>query len=250
VRILLVSDLHYTLPQFDWVERRAADIDLVVVAGDHVDISSAVPVDVQLTAIVRHLGRLRELAPLVVASGNHDLTGRDRNGEKAALWLDDLRALGIAVDGDSLVLDDTLVTVCPWWDGPIGREVVAAQLAADAARRPGVWIWVYHWPPMGSPTSWTGRGHYGDADLRSWIEELHPDGVLCGHVHDSPFKAAGSWVDLIGRTWVFNPGRQIGPTPTHVVIDLAARSASWSSLAGEEEQSLNEPVARGRLEAQ
>jgi hypothetical protein len=33
VRILLVSDLHYALPQFDWVVDHAPDFDLVVVAG-------------------------------------------------------------------------------------------------------------------------------------------------------------------------------------------------------------------------
>jgi Icc-related predicted phosphoesterase len=142
-----------------------------------------------------------------------------------------------------------LVTVCPWWDGPAGREVVVAQLGADAARRPPTWIWVYHWPPTGSPTSWTGRDHYGDADLRTWIEEHQPDVVLCGHVHDSPFKAAGGWADRIGRTWVFNAGRQIGPTPANVVVDLAARIASWSSLAGDEEQLLDEPVPSERTAA-
>jgi hypothetical protein len=44
-------------------------------------------------------------------------------------------------------------------------------------------------------------------------------------VHDSPFKAAGGWADRIGRTWVFNAGRQIGPTPANVVVDVVARTA-------------------------
>ena len=39
-------------------------------------------------------------------------------------------------DGDSLLIGDTLVTICPWWDGPIGRAVLEAQFAADALRRP------------------------------------------------------------------------------------------------------------------
>ena len=33
MRILLVSDLHYALPQLDWVVRVGPDYDLVVVAG-------------------------------------------------------------------------------------------------------------------------------------------------------------------------------------------------------------------------
>ena len=41
VRILLVSDLHYTLPQLDWVVRSAPSFDLVVLAGDQLDIARA-----------------------------------------------------------------------------------------------------------------------------------------------------------------------------------------------------------------
>jgi hypothetical protein len=140
----------------------------------------------------------------------------------------------VPTDGDSVAFGDTLVTVCPWWDGPAGRVAVAAQLAVHAARRPLRWLWVYHWPPLGSPTCWTGRRDYGDADLRGWIVEHRPDVVLTGHVHESPFKRDGAWADRIGQTWVFNAGRQIGPVPCHVAIDLDAGSASWQSLLGSE----------------
>jgi predicted phosphodiesterase len=47
VRILLVSDLHYTLPQLDWVVRSAPSFELVVLAGDQLDISSTVSLDAQ-----------------------------------------------------------------------------------------------------------------------------------------------------------------------------------------------------------
>ena len=238
VRILLVSDLHYTLPQLDWVVRSAPSFDLVVLAGDQLDISSTVSLDAQSVVILRYLALLQAAGRVVIGSGNHDLTGPDAQGEQAALWLAEARAAGVPTDGDSLTCGDTLVTICPWWDGPLGRADVAAQLAADAARRPKRWIWVYHWPPLGSPTCWTGKRHYGDADLNGWIVEHEPDLVLTGHVHESPFKPAGSWADRIGPTWVFNAGRQIGPVPCHVDSDLAGGTASWRSLMGNESLSL------------
>ncbi len=43
MKLLLVSDLHYALPHFDWVLDQAADFDVVVLAGDQLDLSSAVP---------------------------------------------------------------------------------------------------------------------------------------------------------------------------------------------------------------
>ena len=251
MRILLVSDLHYTLPQLDWVVGAAPDFDLVVVAGDLLDITSTVPLDAQTVVALRYLSLLRQSGTVAVGSGNHDLTGPDPEGEQAALWLGPARTPSMAIDGDSLLLDDvepadTLITVCPWWDGPLGRDRVAAQLAADSVRRPRTWIWVYHWPPLGSPTCWTGTTDYGDTDLGAWIHEHRPDMVLAGHVHESPFKPDGSWVDRIGVTWVFNAGRQIGPVPAHIVIDLAAGTATWNSLMGQETAQLDGLAAPAR----
>jgi predicted phosphodiesterase len=53
VRILLASDLHYSLPQFDWVLDRAARHDTVVLAGDVLDLSSAVPLESQIVVVQR-----------------------------------------------------------------------------------------------------------------------------------------------------------------------------------------------------
>jgi len=240
MRILAVSDLHYTLRQFDWLVGAAPQFDLLVLAGDHLDISSTVEADAQIVVVSKYFELLAAHLPVVVSSGNHDLTGADANGEAAALWLDQARSTGIHTDGDALIIGDTLITVCPWWDGPVGRQTVADQLAADAARRLAKWIWVYHWPPVDSPTSWTGRRHYGDADRAGWIAEHGPHIVLTGHVHEPPFKADGGWADRIGDTWVFNPGRQIGPIPTRIEIDLAAGDAAWVSMLGVEQFSLSD----------
>ena len=246
MRVLAVSDLHYSLRQFDWLVATAREFDLVVLAGDQLDATSSVECDAQIVVVLKYLELLAAVCPVIVSSGNHDLTGADANGERAAVWLDEARSFGVRTDGESLLVDDTLFTICPWWDGPAGREAVVARLAADDARRPSRWIWVYHWPPVGSPTSWTGSRYYGDADLATWIEEYQPELVLTGHVHEPPFKPAGSWVDRVGHTWVFNPGRQIGPTPTRIELDLAASRARWVSLLGIEELDLRDPVPPAR----
>jgi Icc-related predicted phosphoesterase len=246
VRILLVSDLHYTLRQFDWVVSASPRFDLVVLAGDHLDISSSVALDAQIVVVLRYFQLIQAASSVVVSSGNHDLSGEDAHGERSALWLSEARTLGVPTDGESLLFGDTLITVCPWWDGPVGREAVAAQLKRDASRRPATWVWVYHWPPTGSPTSWTGRRHYGDHELGDWIREHRPDVVLTGHVHDPPFRPDGAWADRIRDTWVFNAGRQIGPTPTHIELDLDSREATWVSLLGAEDINLTDSQAPAR----
>lgn len=246
MRILHVCDLHYTLPQLDWLVQAAPSYDLVVMAGDHLDISSAVPLSAQSLVVLRYLGLLQQAGTVIASSGNHDLTGPDERGEQCALWLAEARRAGISCDGDTLPVRDALVTVCPWWDGPAGREALVAQLERDAARRSGPWLWVYHWPPLGSPTCWTGRRDYGDADLGEWIAHYRPDMVFTGHVHESPFKPAGSWAERRGATWIFNPGRQIGRVPCHVEIDVSQGTATWRSLLGEEMLRLDAEAAPPR----
>ena len=247
MRCLLVSDLHYALKQFDWVSNAAKNFDVVVIAGDHLDISSAVDIRFQIPVILTYLKRIHPVTTLMICSGNHDLDSRGPAGEKVAKWISKARQIGAPSDGDSVTIKDTLFTICPWWDGPIAREEVGAQLARDAEKPKSRWIWIYHAPPETSPTSWDGQKFYGDAFLLKWIEQYQPDIVLTGHIHQSPFRKSGSWVDRLGSTWVFNAGRQIGPSPTHVIFNTDESVALWFSLAGAEfvqlDQSLQRPVA-------
>ena len=135
---LLVSDIHYRLKQLDWLASVAASFDLVVIAGDHLDVASAVTLEAQVAVTLKYLERVSSATRLVVCSGNHDLNARNAEGEKIAKWMSKVRRLGIAADGESLMLGDTLLTLCPWWDGPSVQEAVARQLAAAAASRTGV----------------------------------------------------------------------------------------------------------------
>ncbi len=237
--MLLVSDLHYTLPQLDWVLEHAGEFDVVVLAGDQLDIASAVAPDAQIAVSLEYLERIAAKTAVIAASGNHDLDQRDGDGERVAGWLTAARDRGAVVDGMHLDRPDALVTVCPWWDGPIAKAALDAQLAADAELVDGrLWIWVHHAPPDGSPTSWTGKRHYGDEDLVASIARYEPDLVLSGHVHNSPWMGDGGWSDRIGRTLVLNAGRQPGAVPSRIEIDTGADLVTWWSYEGPVEREL------------
>jgi Icc-related predicted phosphoesterase len=239
MRILLVSDLHYNLKQFDWVVANAGDFDVVVLAGDHLDIRSYVEADAQIAVVLEYFRRIATKSIVVACSGNHDLNAQNGAGERAAVWLEAASGPMVHVDGASVTDDDAHITVCPWWDGPRTRESVDAFLAAEAARAVGRrWVWVYHAPPDASPTSWTGQRYYGDSDLNVWIEQHKPALVLCGHVHESPFVDGGGWADRVGATWVLNAGHEPGPVPAHVVIDVRAAHCTWSASTGVGERML------------
>lgn len=232
MRCLVVADLHYSLPQFDWLVSAAPQFDLVIFAGDALDIGSTVDFRAQIVVVKKYLALLAAQTRVILCSGNHDLDERNAQGEKISRWIAEVRELGIACDGDDLTIGDTLFTVCPWWDGPQVRQRIAGQLRDAAARRPPRWIWAHHAPPANSPTSWGGKRFFGDVELVQWIMQYQPEMVISGHVHQSPFIRDGSWFDRLGESWVFNAGLQPGRPPTYIVLDLDAGKAFWLA-AGE-----------------
>jgi Icc-related predicted phosphoesterase len=266
VRILVASDLHYRLPHYDWLVGAAAgeDVDVVALVGDLADVVNAVPFTVQTVVLERYLGMLAEQAVVLAASGNHDLDGPGSHGEQVAGWLRGIGSIGavagpraeagpgasadatasagaagengvrVHTDGSSVDLGDTRFTICPWWDGPVTREDIGAQLAAAAVDRPARWVWLYHSPPAGTVLCRDGRREFPDQALADWIDEHSPDVVLCGHIHQAPWIDGGSWHARLGSTWVFNAGKQPGPVPPHITLDLEAGTAEWYGVYSRE----------------
>ena len=233
MKMLFVADLHYSLKQFDWLVANAANYDPVVIGGDLLDLSAPLDIEVQIVVIEKYLNRMRQQTQVLVSSGNHDGDARNEANESVAQWLLDSKAERLFVDGDCVGLSNALVTVCPWWDGPVSRASLEELLARDAAREKSKWIWIHHAPPNNSPVSWTGKKDGGDECLPEWIRQYQPDLVLSGHIHNAPFYADGSWIDRIGKTWVLNPGKQIGPKPTCISLDLETMHVEWVSIEGE-----------------
>lgn len=232
MRTLLVSDLHYDLRKLDWVLGEAEDVDVVAIAGDVLDVGSAVPLDAQIAVVLEYLARMAERATTVICSGNHDLDHRTDEGEKATAWIAEARSRGVVADGDSIAVDGWLVTACPWWEGPHTLGRMEADLVEAAAGRTGRWLWVYHGPPEG-PLSWTGTKHFGDPELPRLLDLHRPDVVLCGHIHQAPYVEGGDWFERRGDTWLFNSGHQPGQIPAHVLLDLSTGHAEWWSPHGQ-----------------
>ena len=230
----MASDVHYRLQSLDWLCGVAGDYDALVLAGDLLDIANPVPVDAQIVVLDSYLRRLGELTRVFVSSGNHDLDGPGPHGEQMCGWLHRPRSGVVHVDGESVDLDGIRFTLCPWWDGPITRAEVDAQLRIAAVDRPALWIWVYHSPPAGTSLIFDGRRSYPDADLAGWIAELTPDLVLCGHIHQAPWVEEGSWYDRLGPTWVFNAGHLRARIPPHIVFDTEQATAQWFGTGADE----------------
>jgi len=245
MKILAVSDLHFGLPQFDWIVQRAGSYDAIVIAGDLLDLGGHLDLDAQITVVVKYLRTISAKTRLLVCSGNHDGDEKNETQEFVARWLQRVRAAGLVVDSGGLDLPGLHISVCPWWDGPSTRDTMQRFLRTEQPAPPKPWLWVHHAPPDGVGVSWTGKVHAGDTFLVNTIHELSPDFVFSGHIHNSPFRTGGAWASRIGRTWIFNAGMQLGAPPAYIELDLDKRTARWVSQAGDEEIALDAIPAAG-----
>jgi Icc-related predicted phosphoesterase len=68
IRCLVVADLHYSLPQFDWLLAAAPQFDLVIFAGDALDIGSFVDFRAQIVVVKKYLTLLSGVTRVILAA--------------------------------------------------------------------------------------------------------------------------------------------------------------------------------------
>lgn len=237
MKILVVSDIHYSLRQYDWLVREGSNHDLVIIAGDLLEMASPVDLDTQASVVTQYFQRISATTPLVVCSGNHDLL-TDCNGICSSEWLEDLAVPNLTVDLQSYRCPSLRILSFPWWSQEEEKAKIESWLDNDSKQsdqRPV--IWVHHAPPLKTKVSWNGRRDAGDATIRKWIASYSPALVLSGHVHNAPYYAPeGSWIDRVGDTVVVNGGRQIGEQPATVSITMKEGRITWCGMEGCEER--------------
>lgn len=241
MNILVVSDIHYSLQQYDWLVGECSSYDLILIAGDLMELASTVDLDTQSSVVSQYFRRISAQVPLVVCSGNHDLLA-DHEGLRSAEWLEELAIPNLTVDHGCFESDALRILSFPWWESEEEKARIEAWLEQQTKLDdPRPVFWVHHAPPLGSKTSWNGKRDLGDKSLVEWIERYAPDVVFSGHVHNAPYYAPkGSWMDRIGSTVVINGGRQIGEKPATVELQFEDGILTWCGMEGCEERSLAE----------
>ena len=252
MRILLTADLHRDKTKLRWVLEDAPAHDVLLVAGDFLDIFSTTGFTEQKSEIIRWkssvLARGRGLA---WCSGNHDFFQRERSPISVAspLWMREASSThNFVADGESRILETSggriAVTTLPW---PVnGDDIVVNGYRttyvdfAQALLRTGKklqteegipWIVLCHEPPGNTPLAAGYMEHEADVAL-TLIEAAEPDFSLHGHVHEAPTSPGGLWIWQVGKTVSFNAGQSPAGEPPHfIVLDLRGPgnyTAIWS----------------------
>ena len=204
--ILHVTDLHFHQPWYTWLATAAPPHDLLVIAGDLLDLNHPASHQRQTDWVAEWVRAYDR--PLSLCSGNHDLVWDSaHNVWWPARWLQSLAGPTTWVDGDA----------AEWRGVTLSHHGATGTTRAQPAD-----IWVTHVPPLGPGVGWHHDGRAGgDPALLYSVRTYAPRLVLSGHVH-RPLH----WCDRFDGTLYFNPGMErAAKFPNYILIDLADGSA-------------------------
>lgn len=207
MRIICISDLHSSRDRLEQIVKREARPDVLVLAGDITDFGTPMEAEV----IVE---QARECADhLVAVAGNCDSRDIDRT----------LETQGISVHARGMQIGETGffgVSAMPPWTGTmyeLTEEEIAEGLrtAHTDVSSCSPLIMVSHTPPRGSGVDRVRSGaDVGSTAVRACIDEVQPDLVLSGHIHEARGQAR------LGRSIVVNSG--LGRDGFYALVEVGA----------------------------
>ncbi len=216
MRILAFSDIHCDSEWADFVASKCGDCELLVLAGDLVNLFSRVPYHLQARSLTKWVLELRAPA-IVLVSGNHDwwlAHGVSVDAAAEGRWIRNFRGgkgRVVGVDGDTVVIGGLKVH-CHGW-----LQKLDLKQQID--------VLVTHAPPAGTATAVAKSGQdFGNPEI---LDMQHmPRLIFCGHVH-SPLAYWHRWPAR--DSLVLNPGYdENSPAPLHWTIDTEQGVAAHS----------------------
>jgi Icc-related predicted phosphoesterase len=191
MRLLLSSDVHCDVAAAQSLAKRAADADVLVVAGDLAVMRKG------LDETVRALAGAH--APAVLVAGNGE-SAEELQAACAAAWplARVLHGSGCEIAGVPFWGLGGAVPVTPF--GPWSYDLSEAEAEKLLAECPEGAVLVTHSPPYGHVDRAGGR-HLGSRAVLAAVKRTRPRLVVCGHIH-------GCWTEESweGDTRIVNAG--------------------------------------------
>jgi Icc-related predicted phosphoesterase len=195
MRLLVFSDIHRDVEQARRLAKRAAEVDVVVAAGDFASVHRG------LEELIDELSVIE--TPTVVVPGNNETEAALRAACEGWGAARVLHGDGTEIDGVPFFGLGGGIPVTPWdWSFDLTEEEAAALLAGC----PAGGVLVVHSPPKGHVD---GAQQLGSEAVLRAIEEKQPRFVACGHIHEAAGKET-----LVGASRVLNAG------PAGAVVEL------------------------------
>ena len=194
MRFLAFADIHGAYERVDQIIQSERDADGIIIGGDLT--TYGLPAEGEKAIRFFQNNGM----PIFAVAGNMDSPDFDRKHED----------LGVSINAKGKMLGEVGlfgVSASPFTPMNTPYEIAEDEIARRAEMgwndiSTARWkIFVPHAPPRDTKLDKIMLGrHVGSTAVRSFIEQHHPDVVVCGHIHE----ARG--IDTIGKTRIVNCG--------------------------------------------
>lgn len=191
MKLLLFSDLHTDAAAARQLVDLAADVDLLIGAGDFGNLRRQVRVCLD---ILRTAGK-----PAVLVAGNNESTDELAAAVQGWPAAHVLHGTGVVVDGVPFWGIGGGIPVTPF--GSWSYDFTEAEADALLAAAPPGCVLVSHSPPAGAVDRSSRGQNLGSTALAATIRRVRPTLVVCGHIHGS-----GGQMERLAGTPVVNAG--------------------------------------------
>ncbi len=190
-KLLLFSDLHANIGAAAQLVQLAAEADMLVGAGDFGNARRGVSIPIEV------LKRVNK--PAVLVPGNSE--SAEELNAACAEW-----PSAIVLHGDGVTIEGIRffglgggIPVTPF--GAWSYDFTDEEAAVMLSRCEGCDVLISHSPPLNAVDLSSNGRRLGSQAIRTAVENIRPQLVVCGHIHASGGKQAH-----IGTTTVINAG--------------------------------------------
>ncbi|HET6246503.1 MAG TPA: metallophosphoesterase family protein [Tepidisphaeraceae bacterium] len=191
MKLLLFSDIHNDLSAARALVKRAAEVDVVIGAGDIGNLRGS------LEGVISVLQKIAR--PTVLVAGNNESTGELAAACGGWRQAHVLHGNSAEIDGVSFFGIGGGIPVTPF--GSWSYDFTEAQATQLLAKCPAECVLVSHSPPKGVVDRSSRGDSLGSTAVRETILRCRPKLVVCGHIHGS-----GGDCEFLGTTPVVNAG--------------------------------------------
>jgi hypothetical protein len=245
MRLLLTAELGLNPRWFKWLDEEGKNYDMVVVAGDFINVFHSETLNTQILKAKAFLRSLARKTRVAISSGNHDTVDEIVAPPRGPVpsWIAALDSISALVsDGRTCLIRQQLLVTTLSYISTADRKRCWLAEGAQLRQSTGLpWLVIHHHPPTFSGTA--GPEELSAGNL---LKEFGPTLWLAGRFFHQAHPQGFTWMQTIEGSVVLNISQrgtaaETGEAafPNHIILDMGkgvVRWNPWGSSAGEEKR--------------
>jgi predicted MPP superfamily phosphohydrolase len=152
MRLLLTAELGQNHRWLKWLDEGSRNYDLVVIAGDFINVFRPEPLNVQILKAKAFLRSLAQKTRVAISSGNHDTADEIASSSRGPIpmWMAGLDSISTLLsDGRTSIIRQQLIVTALSYISTIDQKRLCLAEGAELRKKTNLpWLVIHHHPPV------------------------------------------------------------------------------------------------------